>query len=168
MTTIQAYFPEEQRIYNINRIFDLNRKVIWKSKEGTEGQFNYIYSSPSIFELQLASGQKIPETGIIKEYEHFLLRSDSQMFKNPNNYRIYYNTNENSATFTIMPTPKPMPKPKKLEMPITYGIEGVYIKPDSFKGKKPDSGGRHRSRATFRQQRVKRAAAKSRRRTRRV
>lgn len=159
MTTIQAYFPEEERKYNINRIFDLNRNVIWESKKGTEDQFNYIYSpspspSPSIFELQLASGQKIPETRIIKEYEHFLLRSDSQMFKNTNNYRIDYNTYENSATFTI----KPMPKPKKLEMPITYGIEGVYIK--------PDGGGRHRSRATFRQQRVKRAAAKSRRATR--
>jgi len=170
MTSIQAFFPKEERIYNINRIFDFEgRNVKWESKKGqnlTIDDFNNVLRS-SILELELASGQEIPNVGtmgtmeIMKEYKHFLLRSDSKMFVDKNNYSIDYNTDENSATFTIMPNPEPDPKkPGK-----NYNIYGIL---DSSKGKKPNRGGRPRSRATFRQQRVKRAAAKSRRRTRRV
>jgi len=162
MTSIRAFFPKIERIYNINRIFDFEgRNVIWESKKGTKDRFDYILYSPSILELELASGQEIPNVGIMKEYKHFLLRSDSKMFFDTNNYSIDYNTDENSATFTIMPNPEPDPKKPGKD----YDIYGIL---DSSKGKKPNRGGRPRSRATFRQQRVKRAAAKSRRTTRRT
>jgi hypothetical protein len=163
MSIIQAYFPrKEERKYNINRIYDLNtHKVKWESKKGsnlTSDEFDNIVfsSSTSILELILADNQKIPESKILSEYEHFYLAVTSQMFKKKSNYSVVYNTDTNSATFTIMPQ---------------SGIYDIYGMPVVSKGGN-GRGGRPRRRSTFRQRKVKRTTSKSSRhathRTRRV
>ena len=152
----QAYFPPKNRVYNINRILDVNTyEDKWKSKTGiklTQDDFVKL-SSSSILELQI-DPQIIPSVrkyGIVLEYNHFYLdATTSQMFKDPGNYSIEYNKDTNSATFTINKR------------------DGMYnILPVNFKS---GQGGRPRRRSTFRQRKLKRTAAKSRRatRTRRV
>lgn len=160
---MQAYFPSENRVYNINRIFDVNsNEVKWESKQRrilTHVEFNNLLKS-SILELQIDDPQKIPPVknrGIVFEYEHFYLNTTtSQMFDDIDNYSIKYDTSTNSATFTIN---KRDGKTKK---------HGVYnINPVKLNS---GQGGRPRRRSTFRQRKLKRTAAKSRRatRTRRV
>jgi len=155
--SILASFPKEKRLYNINCIYDLNTiKVKWESKKGlklTIDEFNDKLNS-SILELKLADNQKIPESKFRREFEHFFLHTKSQMFQDINNrnkYSIDYNIDENSATFTIM------------QADGDYDIYGIPVA-----SKVGNGGGRPRRRATFRQRRLKRAAAKSRRRTRRT
>ena len=153
--SILAYFPKEKRVYNINRILDLNTGIVkWESQKGptlTGDKFNNVLTS-SILELKLANDQKLPESGIQTEFEHFYLDVTSQMFKDPRNYSIVYDTDTNSATFTIMPTTG------------KYNIFGIPVDSKGGNGR----GGRPRRRSTFRQRRLKRTAAKSRRATRRV
>ena len=152
--SIQAYFPPEKRVYNINLILDLQTgKYKWESQKGpnlTGDEFNNVLRS-SILELKLANGQKIPESGIRTEFEHFYLDVTSQMFKDQRNYSIFYDTDTNSATFTIMPRTG------------HYNIYGIPVDSKGGNGR----GGRSRRRSTFRQRRLKRTAAKSRRATRR-
>lgn len=153
--SIQAYFPPEKRVYNINLIFDLQtRNVKWESQKGpklTGDEFNNVLKS-SILELKLANSQNIPNSKISTEFEHFYLDVTSQMFKDQSNYSIVYNTDTNSATFTIMPQSG------------KYNIYGFPVDSKSGNGR----GGRPRRCSTFRQRRLKRPAAKSRRATRRA
>jgi hypothetical protein len=156
--SIQAYFPPEKRVYNINLIFDLQtRNVKWESQKGpklTGDEFNNVLKS-SILELKLANGQNIPNSKISTEFEHFYLDFTSQMFKDQSNYSIVYNTDTNSATFTIMP---------QSGKSGNYNIYGFPVDSKSGNGR----GGRPRRCSTFRQRRLKRPAAKSRRATRRA
>jgi hypothetical protein len=153
--SIQAYFPPEKRVYNINLILDLKTgNVKWESQKGpnlTGDEFNNVLTS-SVLELKLANGQKISNSKIQTEFEHFYLDVTSQMFKDQRNYSIFYDTDTNSATFTIMPQ---------------TGHYNIYGIPDDSKGGN-GRGGRPRRRSTFRQRRLKRPAAKSRRATRRT
>jgi len=153
--SIQAYFPRETRVYNINRIFDFKTgSVKWESQKGpnlTEDKFNNVLTS-SILELKLANGQTIPESRIQTEFKHFYLDVTSQMFKDPRNYSIVYDTDTNSATFTIMPKTG------------NYNIFGMPVVSNGGNGR----GGRPRRRSTFRQRRLKRTTSKSRRATRRT
>lgn len=153
--SIQASFPPEKRVYNINLILDLQtRNVKWESQQGpnlTLDQFDNVLTS-SILELKLANGQKIPNSKIVTEFEHFYLDVTSQMFNDQRNYSIFYDTDTNSATFTIMPRTG------------NYNIYGYPVDSKGGNGR----GGRPRRRSTFRQRRLKRTAAKSRRATRRT
>jgi hypothetical protein len=154
--SIQASFPQEKRVYNINLILDLQtRNVKWESQKGpklTGDEFNNLLKS-SILELKLANGQIIPNSKISTEFKDFFLDVTSQMFNNVRNYSIVYNTDTNSATFTIMP-----------QSGRYYNIYGI---PGDSKGGN-GRGGRSRRRSTFRQRILKLTAVKSRRATRRT
>jgi hypothetical protein len=153
MSLIIAYFPKtEKRVYNINSIYDFTTgNLKWTSQKGenlTGDVFNNLLKS-SILELKLADGQQIPTDKLRTEFEHFYIDNTSDMFSNIRHYEIVYNTETNSAIFTIMP--------KTVHANATYRIKDIIN----------SRGGRPRHRSIFRQRRLKRTDAKSRRATHR-
>jgi hypothetical protein len=156
--SIHAYFPSEQTVYNINRIYESwytnpNGKLKWSSKTEnklTEDDF-FALLNGSMVELEVPPDQEIP-TGerFPSQFKHFLVDTKSTLFTK-GNCEIEYKPDENSAIITIM----------SINAGKKYGdIHGVWD--DQNKLTVVQSSGRPRHRSIFRQRRLKRTAAKSR------